>query len=42
MSASLSQISYEEGFPNAEYNALAEEEKAKIKKEEKERKLNEF
>jgi hypothetical protein len=42
LSSSMSQVSYEEGFPNAEYNAMAEEEKARRKKEEKDRKLKEF
>ena len=37
-----SQISYEEGFPNAEYHALAVEEKAKRRKEDKEQKMKEF
>ena len=35
-SSSMSQISYEDGFPNAEYNALTEEERAKRRREEKE------
>jgi hypothetical protein len=38
----MSQISYEDGFQNAEYSALAEEEKARRRKDEKERKLREF
>ena len=42
MTSSMSQISYEEGFPNAEYNALNEEEKARMRRDEKERKLKEF
>lgn len=37
-----SQISYVEGFPNADRIALNEEEKAKRRKEEKEQKQREF
>ena len=39
---SQSQISYEEGFPNAEFNAVNEEERARRRKEEKDLKLKEF
>ncbi len=42
LSSSMSQISYEDGFQNAEYNALTEEERARYRREEKERKLKEF
>ena len=38
----MSQISYEDGFINAEYNAINEEERARRRKEEKEQKLKEF
>lgn len=39
---SQSQISYEEGFPNAEFNAVNEEDRARRRKEEKDLKLKEF
>ena len=39
---SQSQISYEDGFPNAEFNAVNEEERARRRKEEKDLKLKEF
>eukprot|EP00347_Sterkiella_histriomuscorum_P012198 403369519 len=42
MSSSMSQISYEDGFINAEYNAINEEERARRRKQEKEQKLKEF
>lgn len=38
----MSQISYEDGFQNAEYNALTEEDRARERREAKERKLKEF
>jgi len=41
-SASVSQISYDDQFPNAETAALTEEEKARRRKAEKDRKLKEF
>lgn len=37
-----SQISYEDGFPNAEYNALNEEERARRRKDDKDEKMREF
>ncbi len=37
-----SQISYEDGFPNAEFNAVTEEERARRRKEEKDQKMKEF
>ena len=42
LSSSMSQISYEDGFQNAEYNALNEEDRARERREAKERKLKEF
>ena len=42
LSSSTSHLSYEDGFQDAEYNALTEEERARIRKEEKERRLKEF
>ena len=41
-SSALSQISYEEGFANAEYNAITEEDKARRRKEDQDRKMKEF
>ncbi|TNV78330.1 hypothetical protein FGO68_gene9574 [Halteria grandinella] len=40
--ANQSQISYEDGFPNAEFNAVTEEERARRRKDEKEQKQREF
>ncbi|CDW86997.1 UNKNOWN [Stylonychia lemnae] len=42
LSSSMSHISYEDGFQNAEYNAITEEERAKRRRDEKEQKLREF
>jgi hypothetical protein len=41
-SSAASQISYEDGFANAEFNAVTEEERAQRRKEEKEQKMKEF
>lgn len=40
--ANQSQISYEDGFPNAEFNAVTEEERARRRKEEKDQKMRDF
>ena len=40
--AAQSQISYEDGFPNAEFNAVTEEERARRRTEEKDQKMREF
>ena len=37
-----SQISYEDGFPNAEFNAVTEEERARRRKEDKDQKMKDF
>ncbi len=42
MSSSLSQISYEDGFPSAEVNAQLEEERAKVRDDIKKQKLEDF
>ena len=41
-SSLASQITYEDGFPNAEYNAITEEDKARRRKEDKENKMKDF
>lgn len=40
--ANQSQISYEDGFPNAEFNAVTEEERARRRKEDKDHKIKDF
>jgi hypothetical protein len=41
-SVTQSMISYEDGFQNAEFNAITEEERARRRREEKDLKMKEF